>query len=112
MKTLTTVVLALILGLVLTAQVFAQGDRTDDLSKAISQGSSGNFKAVEVVSCDAKKNSCVMKTAQKADLKVNMTYGQYKGRFNAAKELKKGDKISGQWQEISGVYYTTFIVKD
>jgi preprotein translocase subunit SecG len=41
MKTLTTVVLALILGLVLTAQVFAQGDRTDDLSKAISQGSSG-----------------------------------------------------------------------
>ena len=114
MKTFTaTVVLTLVLGLMLTGTVFAQGkDSGSELATAISKGSSGNFKSLEVVKCDAAKNVCVIKTAQKGDQPVLMTYAQYNGRFNAAKELKAGNKITGQWVELEGKYYITFLTKD
>jgi hypothetical protein len=115
MKTFTaTVVLALVLGLMLTGTVFAQGgkDQGSEFATAISKGSSGNFKSLEVVKCDAKKNICVIKTAQKGDQPILMTYAQYNGRFNAAKQLKAGDKITGQWTEVEGKYYITFLTKD
>ncbi len=115
MKNFTTaVVLALVFGLMLTGTVFAQGgkDSGSELATAISKGSSGNFKSLEVVKCDAKTNVCVIKTAQKGDQPVLMTYAQYNGRFNAAKELKAGNKITGQWTELEGKYYITFLTKD
>jgi hypothetical protein len=115
MKTLTTtVVLALVFGLMLTGTVFAQGgkDSGSELATALSKGSSGTFKGVEVVSCDAKKNTCVLNTPAKGKITAVFTYGQYNGRFNAAKELKAGTKISGQFTELDGVYYATIISKD
>jgi hypothetical protein len=109
MKTLAVVVLALVLGLMLTATVFAQQDET---IMAITGRTSGSFKAAVVVNCDAAKNVCVAKTAKEGNQTANMTYAQYNGSFNAAKELKAGDKISGQWTKVKGMYYVTILVKD
>jgi len=113
MKTIITVVLTLAFGLLLMGPVSVQAQEGTDAQatiKAIAMGKSGTFKG-EVVSCDAAKNTCVVKT--KAGNKTgNMTYAQYKGEFKAAQMLKAGDKIRGQWQEVRGVVYATVVVDE
>jgi hypothetical protein len=111
MKTLTAVILSLVFGLMLTATVFAQQDM-DKVTEAIAKSSSGAFKGAVVVSCDTAKNTCVAKTAKEGNQTASMIYAQYNGAFNAAKELKPGDKITGKWQKVEGKYYITFLIKD
>jgi hypothetical protein len=112
MKTLTAVVLAIVFGLMLTGPVLAQPqDKGDELTKALATSTSGTFKA-QVVSCNAAKNTCVAKTAKQGNQTASMLYAQYNGGFNAAKELKAGDQIRGQWTKTGGVYYVTFLMKD
>jgi hypothetical protein len=112
MKTLTAVVLALVFGLMLTAPVFSAEMDGEAEIKALATKTSGTFKAAQIVSCDAAKNTCVAKTAKEGTQTAKMTYAQYNGSFNAAKELKAGDKISGQWTKVNNVYYPTFVIKD
>jgi hypothetical protein len=111
MKTLAMVVLTLVFGLMLAAPV-SSALYGDDLARALATSTSGVFKSLAVVSCDAAKNTCVAKTAKEGNQTADMTYAQYNGGFNAAKELKAGDKISGQWRKVEGKYYITFMVKD
>jgi hypothetical protein len=113
MKTAIVVAMTLAFAFIVTGDVFAQaisGNALQETSQAIARGKSGNFKG-EVVSCDAAANTCVFKT-KNGNKTGNMTFGQYNGGFTAAKELKAGDKVSGQWQEVKGVIYGTVIVKD
>jgi hypothetical protein len=113
MKTAIVVAMTLAFALVMTGEVFAQaisGNAQQEMSQAIARGKSGNFKG-EVVSCDAAANTCVIK-GKNGTKTGNMQFAQYNGAFNAAKELKAGDKVSGQWQEVKGVIYGTIIVKD
>jgi hypothetical protein len=110
MKTLAAVILSLVFGFMLTATVFAQD--MDQVTEAIAKSSSGAFKGAVVVSCDTAKNTCVAKTAKEGNQTASMIYAQYNGAFNAAKELKPGDKITGKWQKVEGKYYITFLIKD
>jgi hypothetical protein len=113
MKTAIVVAMTLAFAVVMAGDVLAQaisGNAQQEMSQAIARGKSGNFKG-EVVSCDAAANTCVVKT-KNGNKTGNMTYAQYNGGFAAAKELKAGDKVSGQWQEVKGVVFPTIIVKD
>jgi hypothetical protein len=110
MKTLAAVILSLVFGFMLTATVFAQD--MDQVTEAIAKSTSGAFKGAQVVSCDTAKNSCVAKTAKEGNQTASMIYAQYNGAFNAAKELKPGDKITGKWTKVQGKYYITFLIKD
>ena len=112
MKIVATVVIALAFGLLLTAPVFsAEESGKADLARTLATSTSGVFKNLSVVSCDAAKNTCVIKTQKEGNQTANMTYAQYNGGFNAAKELKAGDKISGQWKKLEGQYYITMLIK-
>jgi hypothetical protein len=112
MKTTIALVLAAFFCLSMVPHVFAQMGQYDAMvAGAIAKGQSGNFKGGEVVSCDAAKNTCTIK-GPKQTKTASMTYAQYNGAFNAAKELQPGDKVSGQWQTVKGQLYITLIVKD
>jgi hypothetical protein len=115
MKATIAIVITLVFGLLMAAPVFAQQSSDPRVQaqvyREIAKGKSGNFKG-EVVSCDAAKNACTIKTTKGKTQTGNMTYAQYNGGFNAAKELQPGTKVSGQWQEVKGVIYATVIVED
>jgi hypothetical protein len=114
MKALTAVALAIVFGLMLTAPVFAQDKdpMAEAFNSAIARGNSGTYRGVDVVSCNAGNNTCVVNTPKKGQITANFQYGQYNGRFNAAKDLKAGDKISGQFHEVDGKYYATSVIQD
>ncbi len=112
MKHSLTVALVLVLGLVFVSSVVAQWAANDPYPRKLATSTMGTFKDLSVVSCDAAKNTCVIKTKKEGDQTGNMTYASYNGGFNAAKQLKPGDKISGQWKKIEGAYYITFLIKD
>jgi len=100
----------LFFGMGLIATTFAQrtGD-TADQAQAIAQGKSGNFKG-EVVKTDPEAMSITVKVAKGAKT-ADTRYASYNGAFNAAKDLKPGDKIAGLWTEIKGKIFITYIVK-
>ncbi len=102
--------IVLFCGLGLIATPFAQTTAdTDEVAKAIAQGKSGTFKG-EVTKTDPGAMSITVKTA-KGEKTGDTRYASYKGAFNAAKDLKQGDKIAGQWTEVKGKIYITYIVK-
>jgi hypothetical protein len=101
MKTMMAMVLTLAFSLVLMATVPVQAQDSSDqaaLINAIATAKSGTYK-VEVVSCDAAKNTCTVK-GKKGNVTADMRYAQYNGNFNAAKDLKPGAKIKGNWKQI------------
>lgn len=95
------------IGLIATA--FAQGTDTAQVSQAIAKGKAGNFKG-EVVKTDPAAKTITVKGA-KGEKTGDVTYASYNGGFNAATDLKPGDKIAGHWAEVKGKIYITFIVK-
>jgi hypothetical protein len=64
------------------------------------------------VSCDPANNACTVKTKKSGTAEGYMTFAGYNGAFNAAKELKAGDKITGQWTKTNDKYYATIVVKE
>jgi hypothetical protein len=113
MKTIITMVLTLAFGLLLMVPVSVQAQDSSDQAaqiNAIATAKSGTFKG-EVVSCDAAANTCVVKT-KSGNKTGDMRYAQYNGAFNAAKDLKPGAKISGQWKQIKGGKIFATSVKD
>lgn len=100
----------LFFGMGLIATTFAQTTAdTADVAQAIAQGKSGNFKG-EVVKTDPAGMTITVKMA-KGQKTGDTKYASFNGAFNAAKDLKPGDKIAGQWTEVKGKIYITYIVK-
>lgn len=108
MKRTVTVAVVLTFTLMMVAPLFAQ-EASSLIAQKIAKGRSGNFKGT-VVSCDVKANTCIVKTTN-GNKTGNMNYASYNGSFNAAKELKPGDKVMGHWQEVEGVIYVTMVVE-
>lgn len=96
-------------GMGLIATAFAQGADTAMTAQAIAKGKSGNFKG-EAVKTDPANKTVTIKGA-KGEKTGDTTYANYNGGFNAAQELKPGDKVAGQWTEVKGKGYITIIVK-
>ena len=99
----------LFFGMGLITTTFAQGvTDTAEVAKAIAQGKSGNFKG-EVVKTDPTAMTMTVKLA-KGEKTGDTRYASYNGAFNAAKDLKPGDKIAGHWTEVKGKIFITYIV--
>ncbi|MHB8110827.1 MAG: hypothetical protein ACYDHW_12440 [Syntrophorhabdaceae bacterium] len=110
-KALWVVLVVLFCGLGFIATPFAQTTAdTDEIAKAIAQGKSGTFKG-EVVKTDPGAMSMTVKLAKGGEKTADTRYASYQGAFNAAKDLKPGDKIAGQWSEVKGKIYITYVVK-
>ena len=107
-KTFLVALVVLFCGMGLIATAFAQAD-TAATAQAIAKGKSGNFKG-EVVKADPAAKSITVKLA-KGEKAGDTTYASYNGAFNAAQDLKPGDKIAGHWTEVKGKIYITYIVK-
>lgn len=100
----------LFFGMGFIATTFAQTTAdTADVAQAIAQGKSGNFKG-EVVKTDPAAMTMTVKLA-KGEKTADTRYASYNGAFNAARDLKPGDKIAGLWSEVKGKIFITYIVK-
>lgn len=92
------------------ATTFAQDKtQTSEIAEAIAVGKSGNFKG-EVVKTDPAAKTITVKLA-KGQKTGDTRYASYNGAFNAAQDLKAGDKIAGKWTEVKGTIFITYIVK-
>jgi hypothetical protein len=96
-------------GMGLMATAFAQGADTAQTAQAIAKGKAGNFKGAVVKTDPAAKNITIK--LAKGEKVGDTTYASYNGAFNAAQDLKPGDKIVGHWAEVKGKIYITYIVK-
>ncbi len=109
-KAFYAVLVVLFFCLGVTAALYAQPyQRTDEVASAIAMGKSGNFKG-EVVKTDPAAKTITVKLA-KGEKTGDTRYASYQGGFNAAQDLKPGDKIAGKWTEVKGTIYITFIVQ-
>ncbi len=97
-------------GMGLIGMAFAQGADTAQVAQAIAKGKAGNFKG-EVVKTDPAAKTITVKMAKGGEKVGDTTYASFNGAFNAAQDLKPGDKIAGHWSEVKGKIYVTYIVK-
>lgn len=109
-KALWVGLVVLFCGVGLIGTTFAQTTAdTDAVAQAIAAGKSGTFKG-EVVKTDPAGKTITVKVA-KGERVGDTRYASYNGTFNAAQDLKPGDKIAGHWSEVKGKIYLMFIVK-
>lgn len=108
-KTFLVALVVLFCGMGLIGTAFAQADSAA-VAQAIAKGKAGNFKG-EVVKTDPAAKSITVKLAKGGEKAGDTTYASYNGAFNAAQDLKPGDKIAGHWSEVKGKIYITYIVK-
>jgi Cu/Ag efflux protein CusF len=108
-KALLVGLVVLFCGMGLIATAFAQGADTAQTAQAIAKGKAGSFKG-EVVKTDPAAKTITVKLA-KGEKTGDTTYASFNGAFNAAQDLKPGDKIAGHWSEVKGKIYVTYIVK-
>ena len=101
-------VIALVLfSFALVNGVYAQGGSKLDTAVAaeeIAKATSGTFTG-EVVTIDAEANSGVFKTEKYGQREAMLGYAKMDGGYNAAKMLKPGDKVAGNWINVDGTIY-------